>query len=181
MKFNGWMRLWVVLSACWLFFVGHLAYADFSALFEQKKFEVAKEGLGKTTLVFSGSQTDIEIQAHISEKIVPLIEKEPRAYLGKVVTDPYDSHVQKRLTVTIVQYVKIALDLAPGIRIPWLGSCTGLPGLMGLPVFFELHRADVGQRRVQSGSVVPEYPGDDFVHGLAPGLEALPVQPLHLQ
>jgi hypothetical protein len=52
---------------------------------------------------------------------------------------------------------------------------------LGQPVFFELHRADVGQRRVQSGSVVPEHPGDDFVHGLAPGLEALPVQPLHLQ
>jgi hypothetical protein len=125
MKFNGWMRLWVVLSACWLFFVGHLAYADFSALFEQKKFEVAKEGLGKTTLVFSGSQTDVEIQAHISEKIVPLIEKEPRTYLGKVVTDPYDSHVQKRLTVTIAQYVKIALFpifglLAVGWAFAWV-------------------------------------------------------------
>ena len=27
----------------------------------------------------------------------------------------------------------------------------------------------------------PEQPGDDFILGLAPGVEALPVQPLHLQ
>jgi hypothetical protein len=52
---------------------------------------------------------------------------------------------------------------------------------MGQPVFLEPHRADVGQRRVQSGSVVPGHPGDDFVHGLTSGLEALPMQAFHLQ
>ena len=50
-----------------------------------------------------------------------------------------------------------------------------------MPVFFKLHRADVRQRRVQSGPVVPEQPGDDFIGGLAPAREALAVQPLHLQ
>lgn len=100
MKLNGWLRLWIVLSVCWLLSVAYFAYADFSSIFEQKKWEVAKEGSGNTTLVFSGSQTDDEIKALISEEIVPLVEKEPQKYLGKVVTDPYDSHVQKRLSVT---------------------------------------------------------------------------------
>ena len=40
-------------------------------------------------------------------------------------------------------------------------SCTDLPRLIGMPVCFELHRADIGQCRVQSSSVVPEHPGDD--------------------
>ena len=49
------------------------------------------------------------------------------------------------------------------------------------PVLLELHRADVGQRRVQSRSVVPEQPRDGFVLRLAPSLEALAVQSLYLQ
>ena len=56
-----------------------------------------------------------------------------------------------------------------------------MPWLIGKPVLLELHRADVGQRRVQSSPVVPEQPVDDFVLGLAPGFELLPVQPLDLQ
>jgi hypothetical protein len=34
---------------------------------------------------------------------------------------------------------------------------------------------------VQSSSVVPEHLGHDFVYGLTPGVEALPVQAFHLQ
>jgi len=41
-------------------------------------------------------------------------------------------------------------DLSPGIRIPSPIPCTGWPGLIDQPVFFEPHRADVGQPRVQS-------------------------------
>ena len=47
-----------------------------------------------------------------------------------------------------------------------------------MPVFFEPHRADIGQCRVQSSPVVPEHPGDDFVHRVAPGRKALPMQAL---
>src|SRR6218665_3794727 len=50
-----------------------------------------------------------------------------------------------------------------------------------MPVLLEPHRADVRQREVQPGAVVPEYPGDDLVLGLAPRHEALPMQSLHLQ
>ena len=50
-----------------------------------------------------------------------------------------------------------------------------------MPVFLELHRADIAQSRVQPSVVVPEQPSHDFILGLPSGLEALPVQPLHLQ
>ena len=53
--------------------------------------------------------------------------------------------------------------------------------LSRMPVFLEPHRADVRQRRVQPGPVVPEYPVDDLVFCLTPRDEALSVQPLHLQ
>lgn len=99
----------MVLSVCWLALVGYFAYADFSALVRKKEFEVSKEGLGMTTFVFSASQPDDEIQRHISEKLVPLIEKDPQAYLGRVVTTPYDSHIEKHLSPKIIQYAKIAL------------------------------------------------------------------------
>ena len=51
----------------------------------------------------------------------------------------------------------------------------------GKPFAFELHRADVSQRRMQPGFVVPEQPRNGFVFGLTPGHEALPVQALDLQ
>src|SRR6218665_2129892 len=64
---------------------------------------------------------------------------------------------------------------------PIAESRIGLLGLSRMPVFLEPHRADVRQRGVQPGAVVPEYPGDDLVLGLAPRHEALPMQSLHLQ
>ena len=51
----------------------------------------------------------------------------------------------------------------------------------GKPFAFELHRADISQRRVQPGFVVPKQPRDRFILGLAPGHEALPVQALDLE
>ena len=88
MKLNGWMRLWIVLSVCWLFAVGYVVYGDFSALVGKKEFEVSKEGLGQTTIVFSASQSDDDIQKYIIDELVPLIKKDPQTYLGKVVTTP---------------------------------------------------------------------------------------------
>jgi hypothetical protein len=52
-KLNGWVRLWIVLSGIWLMVVGVRAYSDLSALLEKKDWEVAKEGVGKATFVFS--------------------------------------------------------------------------------------------------------------------------------
>ena len=56
-----------------------------------------------------------------------------------------------------------------------------MPWLIGKPVLLELHRADIGQRRVQPSLVVPEQPVDDFVLGLTSGLEGLSMQPLDHQ
>ena len=56
-----------------------------------------------------------------------------------------------------------------------------MPGLSRKPDFLELHWADVSQRRMQRGFVVPEQPRNGFILGVAPGHEALPVQALDLQ
>src|SRR6218665_2117072 len=64
---------------------------------------------------------------------------------------------------------------------PIAESRIGLLGLSRMPVLLEPHRAGVRQRGVQPGAVVPEYPGDDLVLGLASRHEALPMQSLHLQ
>ena len=63
---------------------------------------------------------------------------------------------------------------------PWLiaESRIDLHGLRNKPVLLKPYRADVGQRRVQSGLVVPEQTDDNFVPGLAPRHEALVVKSL---
>ena len=48
-------------------------------------------------------------------------------------------------------------------------------------VLFKLHRAEVIQRRVQSCSVIPEQPIEDFILGLAKSFKVLAGQPFHLQ
>ena len=65
--------------------------------------------------------------------------------------------------------------------VPTVDSRIDLLGLCGQPVFLKLHRADVVQRRVQPGPVVPDQTRDGFVLGIAPRREALPVQPLDFQ
>src|ERR1035438_9123857 len=49
------------------------------------------------------------------------------------------------------------------------------------PVLFELHRADVVQRRVDSCSVIPEQPGYGFILGLADAFKTPAVQSFPLQ
>ena len=49
------------------------------------------------------------------------------------------------------------------------------------PVLFELHWADVIQRRMHPCLVIPEQAYDGFILGLAVGFKSLAVQPLHLQ
>lgn len=47
MKLNGWVRLWIVLSVCWLASVGYFAYDDISSPYTKKTFDVAKESVAK--------------------------------------------------------------------------------------------------------------------------------------
>jgi hypothetical protein len=125
MKLNGWLRLWIVLSACWLTIIGYFGYTDVSTLYGKKKFELSKEGLGEVTVVFSASQSDSEIRDYASSQLVPLIKAEPGKYRGKVVTTPYDMYVEKNLRARCIYYAKIAFGpilslLALGVAAAWV-------------------------------------------------------------
>ena len=55
MRLNGWVRLWIVLSVCWLVSIGYFAYKGLFVLYEMKKFvlEVSREeGWEATFLTF---------------------------------------------------------------------------------------------------------------------------------
>jgi hypothetical protein len=120
MKLNGWMRLWVVLSVCWLLLIAYFAYGDFSALLRKIEYEVSEKGFGQTTIVFSASQSDDDIRKYISDELIPLIEKDPQAYRGKVVKTPYDLRVEKELSSTIVQYAMVAfLPVVGSLALGW--------------------------------------------------------------
>jgi hypothetical protein len=37
MKLNGWLRLWILFSACWLSLIGYFSYEDLSALWSVRE------------------------------------------------------------------------------------------------------------------------------------------------
>ena len=108
MKLNGWMRLYIVLSAAWFLVIGYLAYADLSELYGQKKFEVSKEGVGEAVFVFSASQTDLEIQHDIQTNLIPQLEKNPQGFSGQIITTPYDRYLRDHLASKRTKYLKLA-------------------------------------------------------------------------
>ena len=109
MKLYGWMRLWVVLSACWLMLTGFLAYNALSSLYTKKTYEVAKDEIGRAEFVFSAAQSDAEINELLVSEFIPLFENVPKDYVNKVVSTPYEKYVEKHASVEIWKYVKIML------------------------------------------------------------------------
>ncbi len=109
MKLNGWIRLWVVFSACWVVLVGYLAYSDLSSIYTKKTYEVAKEEIGKVEFVFSSAQSDTEINDQIAKELIPLVEKTPKDYVNKVISTPYEKYLEKHASVEIWKYIKITL------------------------------------------------------------------------
>jgi hypothetical protein len=119
MKLNGWTRLWLVLSAVWLLAIGIRAYADLSSLLERKEWEVSKEGIGNATFVFSKSEPEDFVRRYINEELIPLVAKDPSAYVGKITTSRYDALVKKELLPRVTQYLKEAF--LPVVSILLLG------------------------------------------------------------
>ena len=50
-----------------------------------------------------------------------------------------------------------------------------------MPAFFELHWADISQRRMQTPVVVEREPINDLVHRLSASLERLAIKPPYLE
>lgn len=87
MKPNGWLRLALVCSACWLLLVGYFAYGDLSVLYGKKSFTISLEsGVGDATFVFSAAQPDDEIIDQLKSELAPLFAKQPEKYVGSLVT-----------------------------------------------------------------------------------------------
>lgn len=117
MKLNGWIRLWIVLSACWVMLVGYLAYSDLSSIYTKKTYEVAKEEIGKVEFIFSFAQSDTEIKEHITKELIPLVEKTPTDYVNKVISTPYEKYLEKHASVEIWKYIGLILVPVLGLLI----------------------------------------------------------------
>lgn len=116
MRLNGWLRLWIVCVASWLVYVGMGAYEELSPLFTKKTYVLTKEGLGKAEFVFSAHQSSQEIQDKIRIDLIPLIEKYPDRYVGKVSFAEYDAYFSAHFWPLALHYVLRFL-------IPVLGIC----------------------------------------------------------
>jgi hypothetical protein len=108
MALNGWVRLWIILSAAWLLVIGCLAYVDLSELTRTKEFEIVKEGVGKVTVIFPASQTDSEIQSDIRANFIPELDKDPKGYSSRTVTKPYDLYFQDHVAPRRAKYLNLA-------------------------------------------------------------------------
>lgn len=123
LKLNGWMRLWVVLSVVWLAFSGWLAYEDISSVYGTKKVVFGKEGVGKVKVVFSDADYASVLTAE--EKWIPKISADPDKYLGKEITEPYDTYIEEhgirkvREAVALVLIPPVFLLLF-GFAISWV-------------------------------------------------------------
>ena len=111
MRLNGWMRIWVVLSVAWLALSAFATYQSVSALLGTKKWSLTHTDGRETTLVFSKAQYKDE--SEILKKYGPLIDKEPKKYLGHVVTEPYESYVQDHFKSELVADFSLAF-IPPG-------------------------------------------------------------------
>lgn len=109
MKLNGWIRLWVVVSVCWLALVSYFAYNELSSLYTKKNYEVAKAEIGKVEFIFSAAQSDAKIKELIANELIPLVEKSPQDYVNKVVSAPYEKYLEKHASTESAKYIKIAL------------------------------------------------------------------------
>jgi hypothetical protein len=110
---------------CWLGIVGYGAYDDISWLYTKKRFEVTKEGIGSAQFLFSAAETNTEIEQYITEKLTPLIEKNPQNYITKTDATPYEQYIEKHATKEILKYIKLALLpmfglLALGWSVVWV-------------------------------------------------------------
>jgi hypothetical protein len=108
MKLNGWRRFGIVLSGLWLVIAVTVAYFEASSLFESRKWEVSKEGVGSATFVFPKSDPDEFVQRYIDEELIPLVAKAPAKYVGKTITAPYDNHIRKELPSLVTKHLLIA-------------------------------------------------------------------------
>ncbi len=57
-------------------------------------------------MVFSGQQSEEEVGKYISEKTFQELEKSPKAYVGKVIREPYDKYVDANQGPKLLAYTK---------------------------------------------------------------------------
>jgi len=138
LKLNGWTRLWVVISVAWLAFSGWIAYEDISNVYGTTKYEVGKDGVGNVTVVFSDAEYDSKHS--VEEQWIPKISADPDKYVGKEITEPYDTYVGKNGARTVRERVAFVL-LPPafllllGWAIAWVrvGFSQAKPAQQGAP------------------------------------------------
>lgn len=82
-----------------------VAYFEVSSLFESRKWEVSKEGVGSATFVFPKSDPDEFVQRYIDEELIPLVAKALAKYVGKTITAPYDNHIRKELPTLVTKHL----------------------------------------------------------------------------
>jgi hypothetical protein len=63
----------------------------------------------RTLLGFSAAQSDSEIEEYITNNLITLIKKNPKNYIGKTDTTPYEQYIEKHLRKEVSEHLQFGL------------------------------------------------------------------------
>jgi hypothetical protein len=115
MKFNGWIRLWIVLSAIWMIAATVLSYNSLADILAKHEYKIEKDGVGVFTVVASRAQLRSDAEEYIKEKIIPRVSGKPAEYTGKSFSEPYNDYVATHLWRQVLKVVLFALAPVIGL------------------------------------------------------------------
>lgn len=124
-RLNGWVRLWVLLSLCWLSIVVGKAYADYRDIIKEKTaiYEITnpndKNIKKKIKIVFSASIPENEIKRQSEEEIIPNLMSGDFNSIQDKYPEPYTSVVKNSHNKSILYFIKYGIS--PSIIILLLG------------------------------------------------------------
>ena len=96
MQLNGWVRLWIVLSAIWLACTAIVFYPGATKALARVKYEIELAGVGRFSIAVSRAQSEAEIDAQI-DSVLKTIERDSTRLVGQTFDTPYRDYVNEFL------------------------------------------------------------------------------------
>jgi hypothetical protein len=116
---NGWVRLWIVVTALWISSIAYLAYPSIAEVSDRVKYEIKRDGVGTFEATFSRGEPEDLRQREIAERLIPMFEANPAKYRGQVFDEPYTNFAKHARPDRIS--TALSLALLPPLAIFLLG------------------------------------------------------------
>lgn len=110
MKLKGALSFGLALSVFWLALVAYVAREEMTPIDVKKKVTITLNGSASAGFVFSNEQPHHEIIYEMKSEWIPRLEGSPEDYGNKLITTPYDTYRDKRISKLIWKYMVVAVS-----------------------------------------------------------------------